>query len=194
MKGIQRNLVHQYLEKVQNSSFISHLLGCEYFVSNKLVPPQNDCFAKYQTSSTSEPEYPNTLSKSWIPLFQMNKLYSFSTNFLSNITNLGTNMKIVAWKKVRGDGNCFYRAVMAKFMENMHKYYAPVHKLYDFMDILTSCDLNLSQFKGFEKVIGYFKRFIQSSIEVKESSQENIDIFIKLLEKLQEEEFDQIKR
>ena len=49
----------------------------------------------------------------------------FNATFKRNVDNLKKENHIIGWKKSRGDGNCYYRAVITRYMEIIHKFYNP---------------------------------------------------------------------
>lgn len=181
----------------QDSNLINYLLYHE----NKTFPefmaevlgsgnkPDIDDYMKYEIINAGAPEYPITLSKPWLPITEMNKLYTFSVSFMRNLNYLKNEKNIVGWKKVRGDGNCYYRAVMARHLENLHKYYYNSNKLQDFLAVIKSCSGLANENKIYEESVEYFIKYITDSITLKEN--DSIGCFIRLMESLQDRIFDE---
>lgn len=64
--------------------------------------------------------YPDTISKFWIDLHKMKEIGKFNENFKNNVDFLHRK-GFAGWKKSRGDGNCYYRAVMSSFLDAIFK-------------------------------------------------------------------------
>lgn len=57
---------------------------------------------------------PKTISYCWLPLESLKREGRFNNNFQKNVNLLKT--KHAAWRKVRGDGNCYYRSVISAYL------------------------------------------------------------------------------
>jgi Peptidase C65 Otubain len=143
----------------------------------------------FKLRNTNEDEYPNTISTSWIPIIKMKNLFTFSRNFLNNLLNIKQNKQIIGWKKIRGDGNCYFRAVMVKYIENIHKTYAPISKLEEFLQILNESISSPKFMKNYLISMKFMIKFIKESIELKEK--DKIEAFIRILNQFQNRVFDE---
>ena len=92
-------------------------------------PFELDKFRKHKISEyipdISVDERVETISKYWIHLEIMKGFGKFNATFKRNVDNLKKENHIIGWKKSRGDGNCYYRAVITRYMEIIHKFYNP---------------------------------------------------------------------
>ena len=79
---------------------------------------------------------------------------------------------------------------MSKFLENIHKYYAPISKLSEFLDILHCCNIDLKKYKKFDDAKKFLIDYIINSIEKKKNNEKSIEVFLELLHNLQNKEFD----
>jgi hypothetical protein len=81
-------------------------------------------------------EYPKTISSCWLEIMDMKSIYEFNDHFVRNVETLKLNHKIFAWKRSRGDGNCYFRAVISAFFLVINKPYLPDRFLFDFVEKL----------------------------------------------------------
>ncbi|OMJ74511.1 hypothetical protein SteCoe_25466 [Stentor coeruleus] len=95
-------------------------------------------------------DYPSTISKFWIGIGPMKKLYPFNKVFIENVDKLKTNNNIVAWKRSRGDGNCYFRAVISTYFDCINKPWQNIQFLKHFRDILEKSILSYRNFQKFE--------------------------------------------
>ena len=122
----------------------------------------------------------------------MKKVAKYNEVFLENIKTLTLTKNIIGWKKSRGDGNCYFRAVITRYIEIIHKYYKPVGYLESFIKFLQDV-LNYSNDEFF--VIDEFRdagnnvlEFLRESLN--EKKRNPINAFKLLLSKLQDTSFD----
>ena len=59
-------------------------------------------------------EIVDTISKTWLPMDSLMNEGKFKPSFVKNINVLSRDY--TAWRRVRGDGNCYYRAVMSNYI------------------------------------------------------------------------------
>ncbi|OMJ92908.1 hypothetical protein SteCoe_4244 [Stentor coeruleus] len=85
-----------------------------------------------------------TVSNSWIDIEVMKKCGKYNSSFVECVNQLKQE-GIVGWKKCCGDGNCYYRAVIVKYMEAIHKVYSPISYIIKFKQII-------------EKVMNFYSR------------------------------------
>ncbi|OMJ67867.1 hypothetical protein SteCoe_34860 [Stentor coeruleus] len=132
-----------------------------------------------------------TISKSWIKIEQMKNFGKFQQTFINCVDQLLKEGTFAGWKKSRGDGNCYYRAVITKYFELIHKPYHSISHLINFKAILENCIYRRKQqfsndeyLSACESILSY----INYSIEYKKTYP--VEIFIKVLEWFQKEDFD----
>lgn len=88
-----------------------------------------------------------TISPFWIPIEVMQGFGNFNPVFKSNIKKLHTEKRVIGWKKSRGDGNCYFRAVATRYVEIIHKFYNPLSYIRTFGDII---ERTLKKIEGIE--------------------------------------------
>ena len=64
-------------------------------------------------------DYPNTVSPVWFKMDDMKSIATFNQKFVSNINKMMNEYHFIGWKKSRGDGNCYYRAVIHGFLNEL---------------------------------------------------------------------------
>mmetsp|Transcript_31831 Transcript_31831/g.31543 ORF Transcript_31831/g.31543 Transcript_31831/m.31543 type:complete len:134 (+) Transcript_31831:388-789(+) len=68
-----------------------------------------------KVEKASNQEYPDTVGKSRINIYHLKSEYAFNNKMLDFIEKLGT--EYAAFRRSRGDGNCYYRAVGVSYIE-----------------------------------------------------------------------------
>lgn len=134
-------------------------------------------------------EYPNTVSRFWIKIENMKKMYPFNTTFTSNVNKLKAERHIAAWKRSRGDGNCYFRAVITSFYDIIHKPYAPVEDLERFKEILSRLYLDYPGIEEFIYARDEILKSLDESIYLKQNKSK-IDAYENALKNMQNEKFD----
>lgn len=61
-----------------------------------------------------EEAIPKTISENWFSLKNLENEFRFKPSYVKNIIEL--KKEYCGWRKVRGDGNCYYRAVVSSYM------------------------------------------------------------------------------
>lgn len=61
-----------------------------------------------------EEAIPKTISENWFSLKNLENEFRFKPSYVKNIKEL--KKEYCGWRKVRGDGNCYYRAVVSSYM------------------------------------------------------------------------------
>ena len=130
---------------------------------------------------------------------KMKKLYPYNKNFVKNVELLENgklkDMNLIGWKRSRGDGNCYFRAVIYKHFDNIHKVYSPVSMLTKFKSVLIVHRIenlnykNFSDSKEYQQARDYILSYLDYAIKLKESG-DYIETYTNFLEKMQNEEFD----
>lgn len=83
-----------------------------------------------------------TTSNGWIKLEVMKKFGMFNPDFIECIKLLDSKYHISGWKKSRGDGNCYYRAVITRYFDIIFGVYSLSSNIDFFLAILA----NLKEF------------------------------------------------
>lgn len=133
-------------------------------------------------------EYPETVSKFWLKIDDMKMMYINNPHFVKNIDYLKDKLKIYAWKRSRGDGNCYFRAVITSYLEKISKPYAPSSYLINFQNILKSLTLD-DAINEYHVAHSRVSEFISTLIS-KKTSNEHFEVFKLVLTKIQDPEFD----
>lgn len=114
------------LEKVDYISRIKRLMKIEDFQMKKID--------QFELVSDVDKRV-DTVSNSWIKIEDMKKFGIHSKSFVECVNQL-KQLGIIGWKKSRGDGNCYYRAVIIKYIEEIHKVYNPISYIIKFKQII----------------------------------------------------------
>lgn len=145
---------------------------------------KSENFENFQLKKTLHNQIPTCISESWIAISNL-KLLKKSKNFCDCVDAMKKEFNICGWKRTRNDGNSWYRAVMAKYLEMACKVYAPLGEIEEIQKVLSKWTMEI---KGQEELS-------QAKNELlKEMSRENQEInrFFLLLENFQKPEFDKI--
>ncbi|OMJ73555.1 hypothetical protein SteCoe_27719 [Stentor coeruleus] len=135
----------------------------------------------------ADEEYPTTISKCWLHLKTIKKEAQFNQTYIDNINKLMLDM--AAWKKSRGDGNCYYRAVISTYFLKIFHPAISLEHLYNFINILTT----LYNSYEYREHIQEIKQIFDFVCEAYNSAAKNEDRYAKFIEtnrKLQEQKFD----
>ena len=144
-------------------------------------------------SAVSSVEIPvETISSSWIQLKIMKQLAPFNPVFINCIDSLDIDHHIAGWKKSRGDGNCYYRAVISRYLEMLMHPYAPLANLAAFIVILKNlsevCRLRQDIDQLFITALDYILNCMNN---LKEQKEENaLNSFSMVIYWMQDQEFD----
>lgn len=135
-----------------------------------------------------EDEYPKTISKCWLPLKTIKKEAQFNQAYIENINNLMLTM--AAWKKSRGDGNCYYRAVIATYFLKIFHPVTPIEHLYKFANILGTL-IKMNEYREYYSEIKKIFDFVCLSCNtVTERNGNRYREFVEANKKLQDQSFD----
>lgn len=117
----------------------------------KIVPPFNyyspdQNYEVLQIAKTNEildPESQvDTISLCWIDIEKMKDFGRYNQNYTYCIDQLIHFFHIRGWKKSRGDGNCYYRAVISRYLEIIFGFYSDITNGKLFLNILKELDDN----------------------------------------------------
>ena len=131
---------------------------------------------------------PATISKCWLPMKTIKVERQFNNLYRSNIEKL---MKtIVAWKKCRGDGNCYYRAVITNYIIKIIHPKAPSHHLGSFLEFIYAIEPGYAQSQDDLTAITYIKEYFITIWNIFLVPNNRISAFINLHSQLQDIPFD----
>jgi hypothetical protein len=132
--------------------------------------------------------YPETISKFWLPIEQMKSLYPYNQNFQLNVHTISRDECVIGWKKSRGDGNCYFRAVISTYFLEICKNYNSVSLLHFFkqkIENLITEDVENSYLEAQSEVLKVTEKFIN----MKNNSQ-GCEVFDEALKLTQNRQFD----
>lgn len=132
--------------------------------------------------------YPDTISRFWIEIEKMKSLYPYNEHFQKNIENITSNNKIVGWKKSRGDGNCYFRAVISTYFLEICKPYNNISALISFKDLILNAEVENLDFEYTNAQSEILKQ-LETLIEIKKSGKIS-QVFHEALKLTQISEFD----
>ncbi|CAG9325321.1 unnamed protein product [Blepharisma stoltei] len=132
-------------------------------------------------------EYPETVSKFWIPIEKMTEIGKFNKTFVQNVKQI-KEKGFGAWRKSRGDGNCYYRAVFLMYLENLFSFrYDYTETLWNLINFLENMDYEIP-FTDFLDNKLKFIAYMKILMKVKESSY--TDAFVEFKRVAQVRDFD----
>jgi hypothetical protein len=158
------NKFYKTISKEENDLISSRLSVTqipEHYVKLKLTPKVRSPNLKenysefilhdfFEVKDVDQPV--ETISNGWIRLDVMKKIAPFNADFIRCIDSLSSDFHIAGWKKSRGDGNCYYRAVITRYLEivtnpysvisNLKIFVLMIEKLQAFVKDRTEIDLN----------------------------------------------------
>jgi hypothetical protein len=146
-------------------------------------------FEKLDVGTTDYDEYPSTISKSWMDIALMKELYPYNQDFLKNLDSLEKSDHIFAWKRSRGDGNCYFRAVISSFFLMICKPYSKIDLLVKFNSLVYNLQLEdtISEYSSSkDKVL-----LELSSLYQLKSQGNHLKVFETALNLIQDKDFDQ---
>ena len=132
--------------------------------------------------------YPDTISKFWIDIGKMKSLYPYNEYFQKNIQKNEHDDKIVGWKKSRGDGNCYFRAVISTYFLEICKPYNDISTLISFKDKILNADVENLDFEYTNAQSEILKQ-LETLIEIKKTGKIS-QVFQEALSLTQLTEFD----
>lgn len=132
--------------------------------------------------------FPQTLSQCWLPLKTIREEKKFNELYQANITLL--MKEFVAWKKSRGDGNCYYRSVIASFVIKILHPRIQHDFLANFLNLMRSLMQNLNAQEDIQ-IANAIYNFFSSNSQNFDSIDDRVRMMINLHESLQDYNFDQ---
>lgn len=133
-------------------------------------------------------EYPKTTSKFWMKIDEMKKMNNHNPLFIKNIDYLKNSLEISAWKRSRGDGNCYFRAVITSYLEKICKPYSPISLLQNFERIIKSLNLADSTIE-YQDSVSHISSVISTYLS-KKLENDHLGVFTSALSSMQDSEFD----
>ncbi|CAG9311100.1 unnamed protein product [Blepharisma stoltei] len=84
---------------------------------NVIVKEEKNAEPEIQKIEGGDEEYPETVGKSRINIYYLKSEFAFNSKIIECIEKLGT--EYAAFRRSRGDGNCYYRAVGVSYIEHL---------------------------------------------------------------------------
>ena len=130
---------------------------------------------------------PVTVSKNFLKLKSLQQENKFNEAYIAAIQTLQS--KFAGWKRIRGDGNCYYRSVISSYIIKILHPYSDNLELTNFVSKLQKakdCSYAYDLLDSVETMIDHFTKVLNS----RKSPKEKIDHFRKIHIDLQNKEFD----
>src|SRR5574343_839720 len=90
----------------------------------------------------NEPQV-KTISPFWLHISTLRDEYLYNEDYTYCIKELST--QFVGWKRVRGDGNCYYRSVVSSFLLKIFNINKNSNRIFEFITSLRSIKQKVSQ-------------------------------------------------
>lgn len=132
---------------------------------------------------------PSTISECYIPLRKIRFEKQYNQLYQNNITKLMSQFS--AWKKSRGDGNCYYRSVTTSFLIKLFFYKTPDHKIQEFLQKLVEIYQSNMYMKFNPEILNFYHEINNLFETRKTNDYSKIRSFEIIHEKLQIVQFDQ---
>ena len=140
----------------------------------------------FQIYSVVESEIVETISKTWLPMESLRNEGKFKPSFVKNIEFLSRDY--AAWRRVRGDGNCYYRAVMSNYILKIFHYYSNKERINKLIILLDGIRGELPH--DFIAAKDYFIDYLTKHYESRQNIEASIESFKNVNQRLQERDFD----
>jgi hypothetical protein len=132
-----------------------------------------------------------TISPHWLPIETLKDEYMHNPRYVQNIQNLSD--KYCGWRKIRGDGNCYYRSVISIYMLRIFHFNDDQQRVIRLLGILRKIessesiqyDRNIDQ--NYRDALNYIIQVLNHLYVEKNNSLRNFIIISNLL---QDNEFD----
>ena len=141
----------------------------------------------FQIYSVVESETVETISKTWLPMESLRNEGKFKPSFVKNIEFLSRDY--AAWRRVRRDGNCYYRAVMSNYILKIFHYYSNKERINKLIILLDG--IRMEEFPhDFIAAKDYFIGYLTKHYESRQNIEASIESFKNVNQRLQERNFD----
>lgn len=130
---------------------------------------------------------PKTVSQNFLKLKSLQLENQFNKNYQESIKTLKN--KFSGWKRVRGDGNCYYRSVISSYIiKTLHPYTdnSELAKFISKLELASQSSYNYELIDSIDFMIDHFKKVLNTRKSIKDK----INHFIEIHKNLQDEEFD----
>lgn len=158
--------------------------------------PQQSNSQKYPITISFNPKQlrkPNilgtskTISPYWEHISTLRDEFKYSEIYKANIKKL--TKTYCGWKRVRGDGNCYYRSVISTYFQKIFHFNQPESRVYDFIESLSQVSIAEREYnQEIQELIDFVNILYMKKLNSR--PKEKVDIFFYVLDILQDENFD----
>lgn len=128
-----------------------------------------------------------TIGYYWEHISTLRDEFKYSDVYKANIDRL--KKTYCGWKRVRGDGNCYYRSVISTYFQKIFHFNQPESYISDFIDSLTRIGYaDNGYIEEFQYILNTVKDLYYKKVNSGFSAK--VDIFFYVLDILQDENFD----
>ena len=127
-----------------------------------------------------------TISKCWLSMKTLKDEAKYNQTYVQNIDKL--SIPFVCWRRVRGDGNCYYRAVITNYILRIFHYYQHKNRIYQLIVILNGLSGNVPS--DFVEARDWMAGYLSQIYNSRDNIQIRKDAFLNVNQWLQDEEFD----
>ena len=131
-------------------------------------------------------EIVDTISKTWLPMDSLMNEGKFKPSFVKNINVLSRDY--TAWRRVRGDGNCYYRAVMSNYILKIFYHSSDKERINQLIVLLEGIQGEFPD--EFIAAKEYFIDYLKQHFGNRESIEARVESFKNVNQWLQVKEFD----
>ena len=141
----------------------------------------------FQIYPVVDSEIVETISKTWLPMESLKNEVKLRPSFVKNIESLSRNYS--AWRRVRGDGNCYYRAVMSNYILKIFHYYSNKDRINQLIILLEG--IRMEEFPHeFIAANDYFIDYLTKHYDFRQNLEASVESFKNVNQWLQERDFD----
>jgi Peptidase C65 Otubain len=166
--------------------YLQGLLKGDTFGRNDTYSPR-DSFVVFNPHAEDPTAPVKTISKTWMSFESLRDELKYNPVYQKNIWELNRNYS--AWRKVRGDGNCYYRAVISSYMLKIFHFASPKVHIFQLIALIQNIPM-----KGVDEIYlnakNYIKNYLVRLYSQPRTLTNLIEIFKKVNQDLQDEEFD----
>jgi ubiquitin thioesterase protein OTUB1 len=136
----------------------------------------------------SREEIVKTISPHWLHISTLRDAYPYNNDYLKNIQELSG--QFAGWKRVRGDGNCYYRSVISTFFLKIFHFNQNPNRILEFIRNIIKFESKATD--PYKASISYIRNIINNLYSRINSNvfPSKVSIFQEVLELLQDDNFD----
>ena len=117
-------------------------------------------------SSIDVEEYPTTCGEQRLPIYSLSNTGKWNADLQQSVLKLGA--KFSHWRRSRGDGNCYFRAVAVAYLEHLCRLSTPPYEMRGFyMGLFTQTNIKIARVLA--PHVKYFIRKLAELYEAKKT-------------------------